>query len=112
MIVTRPHLSGAYGSPSLARVCEEGGYPRERVRPSHGPPAPVPRDGFLSRQERVGLRGGRMVWRSRSEDRYYTWDPLHGEVEAFNRRGRHVGVLHAYTGVMIGDAVPGRRIDV
>ena len=41
-----------------------------------------------------------------------TWDSLHGEVEVYNRRGRHVGTKDATTGVWIKNAVRGRRIDV
>jgi hypothetical protein len=41
-----------------------------------------------------------------------TWDSLHGEIEAFDLRGRHVGVLDAITGVMIKEARIGRRIRV
>jgi Cytotoxic len=37
---------------------------------------------------------------------------VHGEIEAFNERGRHVAVLDAVTGEPIKGAVPGRRIDV
>lgn len=62
--------------------------------------------------EYVGVRDGYKVWRSRSEDRYYTWDSLHGEVEAYDKRGRHVAVLHAISGVRTGTAKPGRKINV
>jgi len=44
--------------------------------------------------------------------RLYTWDGLHGEIEAFNSRGMHVAVLDAVTGVPIKNAVPGRKINV
>ena len=44
--------------------------------------------------------------------RLYTWDSLHGEIEAFNRRGEHLGALDAITGEFIKDPSPGRRIDV
>lgn len=82
------------------------------MTPDVNPPVPVPANGFLRRQERIGLRGNRMVYRSRTERRLYTWDSQHGHVEAYNLRGRHVAVLDAITGGIIGDAVPGRRIDV
>jgi len=36
---------------------------------------------------------------------------MHGEIEVFNRRGRHIGVLDPL-GRPIKDAVKGRRIDV
>ena len=36
----------------------------------------------------------------------------YGEVEVFNRRGRHLGVVHAINGIFIKDPVKGRRISV
>lgn len=45
-------------------------------------------------------------------DRIYTWDSLHGEIECFNKRGYHLGVLNPETGSLIKAAVRGRRIDV
>ncbi|MGZ0708694.1 colicin E3/pyocin S6 family cytotoxin [Coraliomargarita sp. W4R53] len=52
------------------------------------------------------------VWATDSGDRFYTWDSLHGEIEVFNKRGRHLGVLHAVTGVKIKDAVHGRTLNL
>jgi hypothetical protein len=51
-------------------------------------------------------------WRTRRGDRLYTWDNFHGEVEAFDTRGEHSGVLDAVTGEPIKPARPGRRIRV
>ena len=42
----------------------------------------------------------------------FTWDELHGEVEVFNLRGRHLGAMDPLSRDLIKDAVPGRRIDV
>ncbi|WP_352231166.1 colicin E3/pyocin S6 family cytotoxin [Actinomycetospora sp. NBRC 106378] len=74
----------------------------------------IPPNSFLKGQsvEYLGYRGGRQVWRSTTEKRLYTWDDLHGHVEAFNLRGRHVAVLDAVHGVMIGEAIAGRKINV
>lgn len=47
-----------------------------------------------------------------SDDRFYTWDSLHGEVEVWNNRGWHLGALDPITGKNIKEAVRGRRIDV
>ena len=44
--------------------------------------------------------------------RYYQWDHTHGNIEVYNRSGKHVGVMSAETGKMIGDAVPGRTISL
>jgi hypothetical protein len=86
----------------------------ETVRIFTAPPVPIPPDCFLHgpEVEYLGFRYGAKRWRHRTESLLYTWDALHGHIEAFNRRGRHVAVLHAISGVKIGTAVPGRRIDV
>jgi hypothetical protein len=47
-----------------------------------------------------------------SGTRLYTWDSLHGEVEVFTARGKHLGAVDPVTGKLIKDAVPGRKIDV
>lgn len=74
---------------------------------------PVPRQppDFLSTQVKVSWNGQRR-WRNQEGDRIWEWDSLHGHVEGYTRRGRHVGVFDAQTGERIGNAVPGRRIDV
>jgi hypothetical protein len=66
---------------------------------------------FLARCERIRRRGDQR-WRSADRERYYTWDPLHEEVEVFDKRGHHRGVADAFTGVLVKPAVKGRRIDV
>lgn len=55
---------------------------------------------------------GRKVWRSKDGKRYYTWDELHGEIEIFNKRGRHLGSADYLSGKIIKDQVKGRRLDV
>jgi hypothetical protein len=42
----------------------------------------------------------------------YTWDELHGEIEEFNRFGRHIAVLNPTTGRRIKPGRKGRRIRV
>ncbi len=60
----------------------------------------------------VGFVRGQQRWTSDRGARIYTLDSLHGEVEVFNGRGKHLGAQHAVTGEWIKDAVPGRSIDV
>ena len=60
----------------------------------------------------VGFNNGNNVWADPDGKRLYTWDSLHGEIEVFNKRGKHVGVIHSLTGVQIKPAVKGRTIDV
>jgi hypothetical protein len=45
-------------------------------------------------------------------NRLFEWDGLHGEIELYNRRGRHLGVLHAVTGELVKPPRRGRAIDV
>jgi len=66
---------------------------------------------FLAGMERV-RRHGEKRWRSPDGERYYTWDALHQEVEVFDKRGNHRGVVDAITGVAIKGPVKGRQIDV
>jgi len=41
----------------------------------------------------------------------FTWDSLHGEIEVFNKRGKHLGAMDPF-GKFIKSAVKGRKIDV
>ena len=75
-------------------------------------PIPVPNSGFIKDLEYLGVPAGRRRYRNRSRDRIYEWDSLHGELEVYNNRGRHLGVMDAETGEMIKSEVRGRRIDV
>jgi Cytotoxic len=60
----------------------------------------------------LGFVCGNKLWRSKCGKRYFTWDSLHGEIEVFNKRGKHLGVLDAVSGNLIKNAVEGRSIDV
>jgi hypothetical protein len=71
-----------------------------------------PRPCILDEFEYLGFVHGQQRWATDRGKRLYTWDSLHGEVEVFNGRDKHVGVKHAVTGDWIKDAVPGRSIDV
>lgn len=44
--------------------------------------------------------------------RFYEWDYLHGEIEMYDSKGKHLGVLDPNTGAVYKPAVPGRKIDV
>jgi hypothetical protein len=71
-------------------------------------PTPCLLDDF----DYLGFVHGSQRWSSDRGKRLYTWDDLHDEVEVFNSRGKHLGVLDAMTGEWIKDAVAGRSIDV
>jgi hypothetical protein len=72
----------------------------------------IPKPSFLDRMKSLGAINGQRRWRSLDGKRLYTWDPLHGEIEVFNARGKHLGALDPLTGVLIKEAVRGRTIDV
>jgi len=76
------------------------------------PPKPILRPSILDRFESLGGRHGERRWRSHGGKRLYTWDSVHGEVEVFNSRGKHLGTMDPLTGEMVKPAVPGRTIDV
>ncbi len=70
---------------------------------------PKPRPCFLDTLEKYIVSNGEQIYRK--NDKYYTWDGLHGEIEVYNKQGLHIMVLDAY-GTKIKDAVRGRRINV
>ncbi|WP_420892156.1 colicin E3/pyocin S6 family cytotoxin [Nitratidesulfovibrio vulgaris] len=72
---------------------------------------PRPPQSFLDGLERFKVIEGRQTWVDRKRQRFYQWDAFHGEVEVYNARGRHIGVMDT-TGNFIKDAERGRKIDV
>jgi hypothetical protein len=72
----------------------------------------IPHPSILDGFEYLGAFSGERRWRGDDGRRLYTWDSLHGEVEVFNARGKHLGALDAVTGAWVKPAVPGRTIDV
>jgi hypothetical protein len=72
---------------------------------------PIPESSFLDGCIPIGAVNGQKRWKSVNLSRIYTWDSLHGEIEVFNKRGRHLGVLNV-NGDFIKEAVKGRKIDV
>ena len=73
---------------------------------------PIPKPCFLDNCDSLGAYNGQKRWRSSDGERLYTWDSLHGEIEVFNKRGQHLGAIDPVHGVLIKDAIKGRKIDV
>lgn len=71
---------------------------------------PIPKPSILDGLKVVGIEAGRKVYKDTTESVYYTWDSLHGEVEIFNKNGRHLGVADPISGAIIKPAVRGRKI--
>jgi len=72
---------------------------------------PIPEGCFIKLRERLRTIKGQRRWRSADGERIYTWDGLHGEVEVFNKRGRHIAVYDCDEN-LIKPAVKSRKIDV
>ncbi|MBP3942823.1 hypothetical protein J5U18_04475 [Sphingobacteriaceae bacterium WQ 2009] len=72
---------------------------------------PIPSPCFLDTCEYLEAFKKIKRWRSIDRKKLFTWDALHGEIEVFNYRGAHLGV-YDLTGVLIKNAVKGRKIDV
>ncbi|MFI7239621.1 colicin E3/pyocin S6 family cytotoxin [Streptomyces cyaneofuscatus] len=75
------------------------------------PWVPLPQGSFL-RSLKSDFKGEKR-WYSQDGKRIFTWDGEHGgEVEVFDKRGRHLGVADPMTGQLIKPPERGRRIDV
>ena len=73
---------------------------------------PIPRPSFLDTCDYLGYIYRERRWRDPILHRLLTWDGRHGEIEAFDLRGRHVAVLDSITGEPMKPARKGRRIRV
>ena len=71
----------------------------------------IPKNSFLNHCIPIKTIKGEKRWKSLNGKRIYTWDSLHGEIEVFNQRGYHLGVLDI-NGNFIKQPVNGRKIDV
>ena len=75
------------------------------------PGKPIPEGCILESMESLGAISGQKRWRCPRTGRLFTWDSLHGEIEVFNKRGKHLGAMGP-DGNFIKSAVKGRTIDV
>lgn len=67
---------------------------------------------YLKGLKPIGAKNGEKRWQDEDGEFIYTWDSLHGEIEWFNKRGKHLGALDAQTGEFIKDPEKTRTIDV
>ncbi|MFD3688336.1 colicin E3/pyocin S6 family cytotoxin [Nocardiopsis sp. NPDC058631] len=73
---------------------------------------PIPENCFLLELNH-SYKYGERRWIGEDGKFIFTWDGEHGgEVEVYNKRGRHVGVMHPVSRTLIKPAVKGRKIDV
>lgn len=100
---------------SLAAIASNADGPDrvEPVRRGQRVPAPDALPGVPGSQRvrpRNAVQGGgalRRRWQDRDRN-IYEWDSQHGELEGYDRRGRHRGVFDPETGAQIKPAIPGR----
>lgn len=72
---------------------------------------PIPKPCILDELISLGFIYGSKRWTNIEKNRLYTWDSFHGEIEVFNKRGKHLGVINC-EGNFIKEAIKGRKIDV
>lgn len=71
---------------------------------------PLPTPSFVDHLQRVPRRG-RKRWRN-NDGVLYEYDSQHSELEMYNSRGRHLGVVDVVTGELIKPGIRGRSMDV
>lgn len=64
----------------------------------------------LDHYECLGIKNGRKRWRT-DDGNLYEYDSLHDEIEVYNKRGKHLGVMNL-SGETVKPPVKGRKIDV
>lgn len=65
---------------------------------------------FLDSLERLKVKSQRKRWKA--NDQVYEEDPQHGELEKYNRRGKHLGSIDPESGEIIKGPVKGRSIEI
>jgi hypothetical protein len=95
---------------------DDGPYQNDNAPPSKGyVPAPIQLYAFPDARRVRGKTprpggGVRQRWKSRS-GLIYEWDYLHGCVEVYDRRGRHLGEFDPTTGARTKPANPDYQVE-
>ena len=74
------------------------------------PYIPKPKPSFLDGMEKYKVIDGRQTYRTKRP--LFPVGRTDGEIEAYDKRGWHLGALDAKTGELIKEAERGRRIHV
>ena len=72
---------------------------------------PIPKPSFLDQCQYLGYVEGERRWRG-IDGRIYTWDGMHGEIEVFDKQGRHRGAIDPISGAERKPPRKGRTIRV
>lgn len=70
---------------------------------------PIACGAYVATLRKAFRKGFRRRWTDENGN-IYEWDSRHSELERYNRRGRHTGVIDPETGERIRPSIPGRRI--
>jgi hypothetical protein len=65
----------------------------------------------VQKKPKTRARGGGLLKRWKDDEFIYEWDTLHGKVEKYNKKGRHLGEFDPETGEKTKEASPNRRIE-
>lgn len=82
--------------------------PQKKRDTRHHKETPKKLDGFPD-AKRVPNKG-RARWKT-SDGKILEWDKQHGDLEVYNKKGKHLGSARPGTGKMYKPPVPGRKID-
>lgn len=65
----------------------------------------------VRRKPKTRTKDGGLLKRWKDEDFIYEWDTLHGKVEKYDKKGRHLGEFDHETGEQTKEANPNRHIE-
>jgi hypothetical protein len=71
---------------------------------------PLSSPNYTERLTPLRQFNGRKRWRDDESKRIFEYDSQHGELEVYNKRGRHLGVADVESGQLIKPAIKDRRI--
>ena len=86
--------------------------PTGRSRTGYIPPIRGPLPGFPGTQRAEARQDERGHYRARwvyPDGRFFEWDYQHGTVEAYDRRGEHLGEFAPLDGRQLKQAIPTRK---
>ncbi|WP_222933882.1 colicin E3/pyocin S6 family cytotoxin [Amniculibacterium sp. G2-70] len=104
------HTLHEIGNESLLNDSDEGEDPGKGRDTRGHKPAPKKLPGFPDAEKVKSKDPNRTRWRN-PDGKILEWDKQHGDVEIYNKNGKHQGSARPETGEIYKPPVPGRRID-
>lgn len=76
------------------------------------PPKTLPAfPNAVQTKPKTRVRGGGLLRRWKDDEFIYEWDTLHGKVEKYNKKGKHLGEFDPNTGEQTKEADQSRRVE-